>query len=424
MQEHHSSWSKTSQVRRRWLLAMAAIAAASTLAACGSSKSSSAESSESSESSGGSVSASVSASSSASSSSSSESPFKSAAESVEKAGVTSWTGFCGKKDITLGVEDGFGTNEYSQETMAAVRSTAAECPNVKVIADIAQGNLSTAISQINSLTAQGANAMTVIADFGAAELPAMRAAMEKGVKVWNFAIYSEGKPGVDFEKQYIDFPPDQYYVKPAFWLGKELHCKGNVIDDGGPAGNVSARNFSKDMQKGLEEACPEGGIKILNKWLITEWTPASAQKAMAAELAKYPDINGIVTDYGGDAIGFIKAFQAAGRKMVPLGTSSANELACDWEKMHKSDPDFQLATNTTRTWMGRVAAREAIASAEGVPDNEPLDFEAPLYENSVPSLREELGGIAPQCKPSEPGSVDFSNDISPSLIAKYGKPTG
>lgn len=420
MQEHHSSWWKAGRVRRRWPLAMAALAVASTLAACGSSKSTSTENSGSAGSSGGSVSA----SSSGSSSSSSESPFKSAAESVEKAGVTSWTGFCGTKPITLGVEDGFGTNAYSQETMAAVRSTAAQCPNVKVIADIAQGNLQTAISQINSLAAQGANAMTVIADFGAAELPAMRAAMEKGVKVWNFAIYSEGKPGVDFEKQYIDFPPHQYYVEPARWLGKVLHCKGNVILDGGPAGNVSARNFSKDMLKGIEEACPEGGINILNKWLITEWTPASAQKAMAAELAKHPQIDGIVTDYGGDSIGFIKAFQAAGRKLVPIGTSSANELACDWEKLHKTNPDFQIGTNTTRTWMGRVAAREAIASAEGVPDNEPLNFEAPLYENSVASLRSELGGIAPQCKPSEPGWVDFSNQISPALVEKYGKPTG
>ena len=41
--------------------------------------------------------------------------------------------FCGTKQITLGIHDGFGINAWSQESYAAVRSEAAKCPNVKQI---------------------------------------------------------------------------------------------------------------------------------------------------------------------------------------------------------------------------------------------------------------------------------------------------
>lgn len=419
MLNRHGSWWTRREVCARWSTALIAIAAATTIAACGSSSSSS-SSAASSTSSAAATTAPAATTGSSSASASGSDPFPSAAAEVKEAGITSWTGFCGKKDITLGVEDGFGTNTFSEDGLAAVRSEAAKCPNVKVIADIAQGSLSTAITQINSLVSQGATAMTVIADFGPAENPVLHSAMEKGVKVWEWAVPSDGTPGTDFEK-YIDFPPNEYYVEPALWLGKALKCQGNIVDMSGPAGNPSAISHVNSVAAAITKECPN--IHILDKWIESEWTPASAQTAMAAALSKFPNINGVITDYGGDAIGIIKAFQTAGRKLVPIADSSENDVACEYTKLKSTNPAFELGDNTTRSWMGRVAAREAIASAEGVADNEPLNFQAPIYENSIPSLRAEFGGIAPQCQPSQPPSADFSNDISAATVAQYGKPT-
>ena len=59
--------------------------------------------------------------------------------------------FCGNKPITLAVEDGFGINAWSQESYAAVKSTAAQCKNVKVIAAAGGGVLSTMIAATNAV---------------------------------------------------------------------------------------------------------------------------------------------------------------------------------------------------------------------------------------------------------------------------------
>ena len=60
-------------------------------------------------------------------------------------GVTNDTSFCGTKNITLGIHDGFGINGWSQSSMAAVRSEAAKCANVKQVVRIGQGDLQKSI---------------------------------------------------------------------------------------------------------------------------------------------------------------------------------------------------------------------------------------------------------------------------------------
>ena len=58
---------------------------------------------------------------------------------IEAAGKTNDKSFCGTKPIMLGIHDGFGINGWSKSSMAAVRSEAAKCPNVKQIVRIGQG---------------------------------------------------------------------------------------------------------------------------------------------------------------------------------------------------------------------------------------------------------------------------------------------
>jgi ribose transport system substrate-binding protein len=90
----------------------------------------------------------------------------------------------------------------------------------------------------------------------------------------------------------------------------------------------------------------------------------------ASLLAKYPAINGVISDYGTDALAETRAFAAAGRPLVPIATLEANGLGCLYQqKSASSGSAFQLATISSRNWLGRIAVRKAIAAAEGVPDN-------------------------------------------------------
>src|SRR5271154_5918445 len=72
-----------------------------------------------------------------------------AAKIIADAAKTTDTSFCGTKKITLGVHDGFGVNGWSRASMAAVRSEAAKCVNVKKVIRIGQGDLQRSIGDVN-----------------------------------------------------------------------------------------------------------------------------------------------------------------------------------------------------------------------------------------------------------------------------------
>jgi ribose transport system substrate-binding protein len=84
---------------------------------------------------------------------------------IETAAKTTDTSFCGTKPITLGIHDGFGINGWSRASMAAVRSEAAKCANVKQVPRIGQGDLQRSIGDINGLVSQGVDAIAIIPDW-------------------------------------------------------------------------------------------------------------------------------------------------------------------------------------------------------------------------------------------------------------------
>jgi ribose transport system substrate-binding protein len=340
----------------------------------------------------------------------SKAPTLTADQEIANSGVTSDKSFCGTKPITLGVADGFGVNAWSQESYAAARSEAAKCPNVKQIVTVGGGDLQKSISDVNSMVAQGAKAIVMIPDFGQAQLASIKQATAAGVKVVPWGADPSGSPGTDFVA-YVDWDVPASGKLWAEWMVKALHGKGNVIYTGGPAGNPVGQ---QQLQGIVEVFAKNPGMKLLtgNKsWPVTNWDPATAQKVTSALLAKYPKIDGIISNYGTDALASVRAFQAANRKLVPITTLDANGLSCIYKK-----ENIPLSTISSRNWLGRVAARKAIAAAEGIQNTEPDKFELPFFEDS-------LGGKPLVC--DQAAAPDFypSNKITTADITKYGKPS-
>jgi ribose transport system substrate-binding protein len=330
-----------------------------------------------------------------------------AKQEIATSGVQPSIKFCGSKQITLAVEDGFGVNAWSQESYAAVKSTAAECKNVKVIAAAGGGVLSTAIGDINSAVSQGANAMTVIPDFGQAELPALQAATKAGVKVVPWGADPGGNNGSDYVG-YLDWNDGYAGTVWANWMVQALHGHGNVIYTGGPAGNPVGADQLKAI---VAVFANHPGMHLLTgdqSWPVTNWDPATAQTVTASLLSQYPKIDGIISNYGTDALASARAFQAAGRKLVPIATLDANGLSCLYKSKH-----IPLQTISSRNWLGRIAARKAIAAAEGIKNNEAFIYNLPPFEDT-------LHGKPYQCNPK--ASQDFypSNKLTVAQIKQYG----
>jgi ribose transport system substrate-binding protein len=332
---------------------------------------------------------------------------------IASAGRVDSNWFCGTKKITLGISDGFGTNSWSQASMAAVRSEAAKCPNVTQKPAIAQGSLQKAISDMNTFVTLGVNAVVINPSFGAAQLPSLRSAMKAGVKVVVWANdLPQGKQGVDYITK---VNTDQEYTAYAWgvWMKKALHGKGNVVFLGGPPNNTGDIQTINGFRRGIKGS----QIKMLTgngSWANTTWTTGTGQKTMSALLARYPEIDGVLTDYGATAVGAIRAFQAAHRTLVPFATSSENDLGCLYKQLTKSNPGLQIGTGTTRSWVGRVAARKAIAAAEGIPDPEPSFMKVGNSEDSI-------SGPQPKCDPRFAPDADLTSQLTKAELAKYGK---
>jgi ribose transport system substrate-binding protein len=381
--------------RRGALSVLALIVAAIVVSACGSSSSSSTSGSSS--------------TSAANTTAGSQVTNLTAAQEIANAGKVNGASFCGSKPITLGVQDGFGVNAWSQESLAAVRSEAAKCSNVKTIVAIGGGDLQKSISDVNSMVAQGAKAIVIIPDFGQAELAAIKQATGAGAKVVPWGADPSGTAGSDYVS-YVDWNVPASGTLWANWMVKALHGKGNVIYTGGPAGNpVGAEQLAGIVAVFKNHP----GMKLLTgdkSWPVTNWDPATAQKVTSALLAKYPKIDGIISNYGTDALASVRAFQAANRKLVPITTLDANGLSCIYQKA-----GIPLSTISSRNWLGRIAARKAIAAAEGVQNTEPNTYPLPFFEDT-------LGNKPLKCDKAAAPDFYPSNQITTAEISQYGKP--
>lgn len=364
-------------------LAAALLVPALALAACGSSSS------------GGST---GSASSGASSSGSSAG--ESAAATTTAGGSGSW---CGSKPITLGIQDGGGLNGWSRESLRQVRLEAATCPAIKKTIVVNAGfDVQRAISGLNGLVAQGANAIVIIPDAGGpAELPGIRAAAARGVRVvpWG-SDPGGGTAGKDYVT-YVDWDTQAAGRTWGTWMARTLRDRGNVVFLGGPAGNAVDKNT---LAGALDVFKAFPGMKMLTGTspAVANWDPAQTQRVMAGLLTKNPQIDGVIVADGQSAAGAIRAFQAAGRPIPPIATLEANEVACDWSRARASGKPFPLATISARNWLGRYAVRDAVAAVNGTSSGDRSIVELPLYENSE-------GGKAPECRASASPDSFFSN---------------
>ena len=313
--------------------------------------------------------------------------------------------FCGDEEISVALADGFGGNSWRKITRALFEAEAAKCPNITdILYTDAQGDTQKAISDINSLVAQGVDVIVTFVDGGEALLPTIQKATEAGVKVVPFVGSPGGEPGVD----YVDFVSEDittYGKNLAQWTIDTMGGEGNLVMLGGIAGN----SYSQAVYDGVMEAVEENpGITLLNTDgpVSTDWEPGKTQQVVAGLITSYGDIDGIVADYGGGSVGGIRAFLAAGKPLPVWSANDSNEFACLWYEYKDSQPTYQVATESSRNWVVLPALHKGLAAANGLPNDEPSTYNLEIIEDSTDPDKQ------PKCEPDLPPDAILSSGLS------------
>lgn len=319
--------------------------------------------------------------------------------------------FCGTKPIRVALADGFGGNAWRKITRAEFEDEASKCPNItEVRYTDAQGKTEKAISDIEGLAAQHFDVILTYPDGGVAVLRAMREATKAGAAVIPYMVGTSfpGVPGRDYLMVATEAVPPKGALA-AKWIAKQLHGEGDVIALAGTPGNPTSAAYAQAWQAVWSQ---DKGIKVLAGPIDTDWTVGGGQRVMSALLAKFPQVDALTADGSGPAIGSVNAFLAAGRPLLPLVTEDQNAIGCMWQQYHASNPNFQLATFSARTWIVRLALRKAVAAVEGLNEPEPSIVDLPLFEDSADPAKQ------PKCDKNLPPDAVLSAHLTDAQLAK------
>ena len=311
------------------------------------------------------------------------------------------TRMCGDKPMKIGISDGFGGNIWRQTAVEELKDEAGKCPNVtEILYTNGNGDPVKTNSDINSLVAQGVDILLVFPDFGEAQLPAMRNAMKMGVTVIPWQATLGGTPGKDYTANLRVATPEitKMWVD---WLAKVLPEGGNGVLLGGTPAAKSSNNFLEGIKNAIKKY-PK--IKLLDEsYIVCNWNPADAQKAVVGLIAKYPKIDWIASDYGVNTLAAVKAFQQAGLPVPAQATvATNNELCCRYLADKKAGKGWKFYTLDGTIGTVRFALRRGVAEFQNTPNNEPLWTVPFVYADS-------LKGIDPKCDPTAPPDADLSS---------------
>jgi ribose transport system substrate-binding protein len=319
---------------------------------------------------------------------------------LANAEVPSW---CGPKQASLALLDGYGGNSWRQVTTASGKMEAEKCPRITryEYAD-GQGDTQKSISDIKSMAAKGIDALVVFGDAGPAVLPAITSVYKSGKVIVPYRVDVGGKSGENYTK-FIGASFVEDGVSWGNWIKSVLPKGGNLLFLSGPAGNSQGL----DELKGLKSVLgPEYVFVNPEPFAVTNWDPALTQKVLTAEIAKHDKIDVIVSDFGPSLVGALPLFSKSGKSIPALATSDGNSLGCFWTDNQNDNPDFKLFTVATGNDNVRLAVQWAIASVTGgkLPTEE--IFKAPVFEDSVSGKPNPV-----QCRKDLPGAIYLSSEL-------------
>jgi len=256
---------------------------------------------------------------------------------------------------TVGVSWSNFQEERWKTDEAAIVSALEEAGAEYISAD-AQSSSSKQLSDVESLVAQGADVLIILAQDTQAIIPAVQAAANEGI------------PVIAYDRL-IEDPRAFYLTFDNIEVGRmqaravlEAQPTGNYVMIKGSPTDPNADFLREGQGEVLEEAIAAGDITIVDEAYTDQWLPANAQRNMEQILtAQANEVDAVVASNDGTAGGAVAALTAQGMQGIPVSGQDGDHAALN---------RIARGTQTVSVWkdardLGREAGEIAVAMAGG-----------------------------------------------------------
>jgi len=260
------------------------------------------------------------------------------------------------KDKVIGVSWS-NFQEERWKTDEAAMKAAIEAAGDKYTSADAQSSASKQLTDVESLIAQGANALIILAQDSSAIGPAVEKAVAEGIPVVAYDRLIENPAAF-----YLTFDNKEVGRMQAREVFK-VKPEGNYAFIKGSSSDPNADFLFSGQMEVLKEAIDAGKVKNVGEAYTDGWLPANAQKNMEQILTTNGNkIDAVVASNDGTAGGAIAALQAQGLAgTVPVSGQDADHAALN---------RVAMGTQTVSVWkdsrdLGKNAAEIASQLADG-----------------------------------------------------------
>ena len=256
--------------------------------------------------------------------------------------------------LTVGVSWSNFQEERWKTDEAAIKAALDAAGATYVSAD-AQSSSAKQLSDIESLMAQGVDALIILGQDTAAVIPAVQAAADAGIPVVAYDRLIE-----DSRAFYLTFDNVEVGRMQARAV-LAAAPKGNYVMIKGSNTDPNADFLRGGQQEVLQAAIDAGDIKIVGEAYTDGWLPANAQKNMEQILTEQGNkVDAVVASNDGTAGGTVAALSAQGM-VIPVSGQDGDHAALN---------RVAAGTQTVSVWkdardLGKNAAEIAVALAGG-----------------------------------------------------------
>ncbi|UWR23848.1 D-xylose ABC transporter substrate-binding protein [Sulfitobacter sp. S190] len=265
--------------------------------------------------------------------------------------------------VTVGVSWSNFQEERWKTDEAAIKG-ALEAAGATYVSADAQSSSAKQLSDVESLIAQGVDALIILAQDSAAIGPAVDAAAAEGIPVVGYDRLIE-----DPRAFYLTFDNVEVGRMQARAV-LEAAPKGRYVMIKGSPTDPNADFLRGGQQEVLQAAIDAGDITIVDEAYTDGWLPANAQRNMEQILtANDNGVDAVVASNDGTAGGVVAALTAQGMEGIPVSGQDGDHAALN---------RVALGTQTVSVWkdareLGKAAGEIAVSLAKSDGDMSAVD---------------------------------------------------